>query len=282
MAANIQKGIVDLRATPSQAVQVLVADEVAPGASTKPSAEKDGKNRKHKIQDKEESMRHYLKDDERCQRCRTGSVKRDVKRSLLVCEACGAATQFMDCTYSSVGFYDSPIEWQSFSYRRITHFTEWLNSSQGKENSNISKATLHKIMGQLIRLGKCSADDIETKDVRLALKSLKLQRFYENAPSITSLLTGRPPPRFSDHEERLLKQMFHSIQAPFASVAPPERKNFLSYSYVLYKFCELLGLKYTHLFRLLKGREKLMRQDEIWRDICHQLGWRYYPTKLPK
>ena len=41
-------------------------------------------------------------------------------------------------------------------------------------------------------------------------------------------------------EERL-RIMFKDIQRPFDNNCPKERKNFLSYSYVLYKFCELLS-----------------------------------------
>ena len=60
---------------------------------------------------------------------------------------------------------------------------------------------------------------------------------------------------------------------------PPTRKNFLSYSYVLHKFCELL--EYDHLlpyFTLLKSREKLQQQDKIWKDICKDLQWQYIPS----
>ena len=60
---------------------------------------------------------------------------------------------------------------------------------------------------------------------------------------------------------------------------PPERKNFLSYSYVLHKFCELL--EYDNLlcyFSLLKSREKLQEQDKIWKKICEELKWEYIPS----
>ena len=41
--------------------------------------------------------------------------------------------------------------------------------------------------------------------------------------------------------EETLRIMFKDIQKPFDDNCPTERKNFLSYSYVLYKPCELLG-----------------------------------------
>ena len=56
--------------------------------------------------------------------------------------------------------------------------------------------------------------------------------------------------------------MFQQIQIPFSNNCPPNRKNFLSYAYVLHKFCELLEYDYLlHIFPLLKSREKLLQQD---------------------
>ena len=57
---------------------------------------------------------------------------------------------------------------------------------------------------------------------------------------------------------------------------PSDRKNFLSYSYVLHKFCELLELdELLSYFPLLKSREKLQQQDNIWEKICSSLKWQY-------
>jgi hypothetical protein len=68
-------------------------------------------------------------------------------------------------------------------------------------------------------------------------------------------------------------------QLPFDKHCPTERKNFLSYSYVLYKFCELLSEdEYLPLFPLLKSKEKLFQQDCIWRQICKELRWEFIPT----
>jgi hypothetical protein len=73
--------------------------------------------------------------------------------------------------------------------------------------------------------------------------------------------------------------MFAEIQEPFQRNKPPERKNFLSYSFTLYKFCELLGedsmLVY---FPLLKSNEKLYKQDQIWKKICKDLRWEFIPS----
>ena len=71
--------------------------------------------------------------------------------------------------------------------------------------------------------------------------------------------------------------MFKEIQVPFMKNCPQERKNFLSYSYVLHKFCQLIELDvFLVYFPLLKSREKLQQQDKIWKGICNDLNGNIY------
>lgn len=48
---------------------------------------------------------------------------------------------------------------------------------------------------------------------------------------------------------------------------------------VLYKIFQLLGLR-DHLqsFTLLKGKEKLLRMDDIFKKICAEMGWPFLPS----
>ena len=87
------------------------------------------------------------------------------------------------------------------------------------------------------------------------------------------------PPKMPQVLEERLRIMFKEIQEPFDKHCPEERKNFLSYSYVLYKFCELLGEDdFLQCFPLLKSKDKLYQQDLIWKLICKELKWEYIPT----
>ena len=79
-------------------------------------------------------------------------------------------------------------------------------------------------------------------------------------------LDGLPVPHMPPQLEERLRHMFCQIQVPFLKHAPPERKNFLSYAYVLHKFMQLLEKdEYLPSFPLLKSREKLHNQDVVWR-----------------
>ena len=108
------------------------------------------------------------------------------------------------------------------------------------------------------------------------LKKLGYNKYYEHTAHIICRLNGRQPPTITPEDEEKLKRMFKEIQEPFQKVCPKNRKNFLSYSYVLHKFVELLELDHLKvLFPLLKSREKLHQQDKIWKGICEELNWEF-------
>lgn len=120
---------------------------------------------------------------------------------------------------------------------------------------------------------------ISHSKIRSYLKKLNYNKYYEHTAHIINRLNGIPPPVITKETEDQLRRMFKDIQEPFMKVCPKNRKNFLSYSYVLHKFVELLDMNELKVyFPLLKSREKLYQQDTIWRDICKILEWPYYKS----
>ena len=108
------------------------------------------------------------------------------------------------------------------------------------------------------------------------LAILKLRKSYEHVAQITCRLTGVRPLRIPAEEEEKCRLMFIAVQPAFEKHCPSDRKNFLSYSYCLYKFFQLLGYEeFLDSFSLLKGRDKLAKQDEIFKKICEELDWEF-------
>lgn len=194
------------------------------------------------------------------------------RESELVCTNCGAAYNHMEMSENNIT-YDQEVQQNSvvnyFAYKRLNHFTEWLNSLQAKENTDIPPEVLEAVRAEFKKERASKRGDIKPSKVRAFLKKLKLNKWYEHTHTICNALNGVPAPKLPQYLEDRLKQMFGEIQEPFEKHCPPTRKNFLSYSFVLYKFCELLGedslLAY---FPLLKSSEKLYQQDAIWKLIC--------------
>ena len=116
--------------------------------------------------------------------------------------------------------------------------------------------------------------------IRKILRELNYNRYYEHIPQIIHHIGGVPSLTLTKEQEEKLRDMFVMIQEPFEQNRPKERKNFLSYSYVLYKFCEILGWnKFKDFFSLLKSKLKLYEQDLIWEKICLDLNWKFIPSQ---
>lgn len=195
-------------------------------------------------------------------------------KSIMCCTQCGYSVAYLDATSSSTA-YDEVIEFSQYSYKRVNHYLMWLALIQGKETHVVPDDILDAVMRELYerRNVRC-ATDITQKMVRESLRRLRLRRAYDHVAQITARLTGVRPPRISAETEEQLKNMFLQMQPAFHRHAPRSRTNFLSYSYVLYRCFQILGL--PHMLEgltLLKGRDKLEANDAIFRKMCVDLKW---------
>ena len=212
-----------------------------------------------------------------CKNCKV--VKRiSLVESLIICPQCGEDEIYHDngsqgLTYEQEINTDTNIH---FAYKRINHFRELLCQLQAKESSNIPNEIIDCLRYEFKKERITNVADITHAKVKLFLKKLKYNKYYENSYQITNILTGQPPPSISNELYEKFICMFMQIQEPFEKACPSSRKNFLSYNYVLYKFCELLNeLELINYFSLLKSREKLYQQDCIWKGICEIIGWKF-------
>lgn len=207
-----------------------------------------------------------------------------------VCDACGedmrvsvndATISCPECGFHKLilmdsdkpSYKDPPREVSYYAYKRINHFNEWLAQFQAKESTEIPEEVFERIEEQIKR-ERLQASSLNRSKIREILKKLKFNSFYEHVPHILSRLNGNTAPVMDRETEEKLRYLFREIQPSFQKHCPSERSNFLSYSYVLYKLCELLELDdFLHCFPLLKNRDKLYAQDKIWEKICKDLQW---------
>lgn len=167
----------------------------------------------------------------------------DSRESILVCDVCGKCSTYTEMSANNMT-YEQEIHQDvvtHFAYKRLNHFCEWLNSLQAKENTEIPEAVIEAVKAEFKKARAVTRAEIKPTKVREYLKKLKLNKWYEHTNAICNILNGVPPPKLSAELEARLKAMFAEIQEPFERNCPPTRKNFLSYGFTLYKFCELLG-----------------------------------------
>ena len=195
--------------------------------------------------------------------------------AMLGCRDCGYQ-DFILIDSEKPSYKDPPREISYFAYKKINHLNEWLAQFQAKETTEIPTEIFEQIQTELRKERIIDTLKLKPSKLREILKKLKLSKYYEHVAHIMNRLNGIQAPVLSREIEDKLRFMFREIQPSFIKHCPKGRSNFLSYSYVLYKFCQLLELDdFLPCFPLLKSREKLYMQDKIWQCICDDMGWEF-------
>jgi hypothetical protein len=214
--------------------------------------------------------------DECCKKCGVGELVSVDDEGVLICSECFVMVPHLIET-EKPSYKEAPKEVCFYAYKRINHFKEIVAQFQGKETTHISDEVISRIKCQILK-ERISVDQLtyaRTKDI---LKKLSLNKYYEHIAFIKNKL-GVSPPTFSSELEDVLYNLFTEIQSPYAANCPSYRVNFLPYYFVLYKFCQLLNeTQYLAEIPMLKDREKLIEQDEVWHKICVILNWDFIPT----
>lgn len=202
-----------------------------------------------------------------CPECKLEKIL-DAGESSYVCPFCGDSEEII---------LDEDRQIKEYSpYKRINHFKEWINQFQAKETTEIPESIFLEIITEI---NKNRIKDLSTLDrdkMKQILKKLGYNNLYEHIPYIINKLSGLEPPTINRNIEMKFIDMFTKIQEPWEKFKPTGRKNFLSYSYVLHKFCQLLEL--DHLltsFPLLKSIKNLKEQEQVWERICKSLKWEF-------
>lgn len=173
-------------------------------------------------------------------------------------------------------YKDPPPEVSSFNYKRMNHLNECLAQFQAKETTEIPDEVYDHLY---IEIHKDRIQNLATlthRQIRAYLKKLGYNRYYEHVPHILNRITGIPPLEIDKDLEERIRTMFREIQPAFNKHCPPERKNFISYNYIIHKILELLGHhELAAQFPLLKSRQKLYEAENIWQKITEELGWAF-------
>jgi hypothetical protein len=245
-----------------------------------PSAETNGPTRKQMYDEYVQRMKLSAGPEATqlmTEHCITCNIAREEISSegILVCPLCGSE-EYALVVSDFPSFRDPPKERNNYAYKKINHLNEILNQFQAKESTVIPEEVINEVVLEIRKRRINNIADLTEEDIRQILKKLNRSKYYEHRAHILSRLNGNPPPTITPEIEEKIRTMFQDIQAPFLLYCPNDRTNFLSYSYILYKFFELLELdEYKIYFPLLKSRDRLIAHDTIWKKICDYLNWEF-------
>ena len=238
-----------------------------------------------KFQPNYSPSRRFLKRDSAM--CKDCNVIYQTEKGFLVCTNCGTCTttvqQATELSYKELQEFDYRPQ---FTYDKMTHLEDWLRRFQAKENRSIPQEILDKVILEAKKERVKDLNILTEDKVKRYLKRLNLNDYYDNVIGIINRLNGRPPFTLTSEIEDKIKMMFQQIQDPYDKFKPSGRKNFLSYSYTLHKFFQILGLhEFAKYFPLLKSTDKLRQQDDIFKKIVGFMSekdpttkWVFYPS----
>lgn len=211
-----------------------------------------------------------------CNKCNT---ERTLIQSdgIYTCFQCGES-EYIIIESEIPSHKDAINEKPKYPYKKINHLIEKLNQYQSKETADIPDKVYTTIVHEIERR-RIRMDKVTPRLITSILKKYRMNCYYEHVQHIFSRVTKTPPPILTRELEEKVKFMFKQIQDPFKKYRPPDRSNFLNYSYVLHKIFLILQMpNHSKYFSLLKSREKLRAQDVIWEKICRDLEWPYHKS----
>jgi Poxvirus Late Transcription Factor VLTF3 like len=218
---------------------------------------------------------YYLKKN-LCKYCLKGEMISMEDEGILLCNTCSTISKYL-IENEKPSYREPPKEVCFYAYKKINHFKEILAQFQGKESTNIPTEVLENIKGQ-IKKERLDISNISYDELKSLLKKLGYNKYYEHINFIKQKL-GIPCISIPQETEETLCNFFLEIQYPYARHCPDYRINFLHYYYVLYKLFQLLGEdQYLSQIPMLKDKDKLIEQDNIWKKICGDLNWEFIAT----
>lgn len=212
-----------------------------------------------------------------CDKCGARNKIVCSKNATSVCLACGESQPWQNAEAQALDMLwrDTSVgKGASYSYKKANHMLSTLMRIQAKEPTVIPEEVLDNIRTKMKKLQLDPTDHrhLTPARVREILKEHKLPRFYANVHLIRFMLTGHRPPQMSEKQETDVMNLFNdvcSVYEKLQSEGKVQRSNMLSYNYVLLKALELLGYEeFSESITLLKHRERLEEQEQVWKLIC--------------
>jgi hypothetical protein len=214
-----------------------------------------------------------------CTFCRKGELISHDEEGILICNNshCGKFITYIIDSNKPTN-KEPPNEVSYTAYIRLNHFKEILSQFQAKETTQIPIEVIEKIKSRIKKERIKDYSEINYDKMREILRKLGLNKYFEHIQYINSIF-GIKPPVMNEELHETLCVLFIEIQKPWAMHCPANRTNFFNYTYTLYQLCVLLDqVQYLPYIPMMKDREKQLEQDMIWKKVCMDLDWEFFPT----
>ena len=221
----------------------------------------------------------YYVESDTCEFCNSGEMIPQDEEGILICNnpKCSKFITYIVDT-SKPNNKDPPNEVSYTAYIRLNHFKEILSQFQAKETTQIPTDVIDAIKARIKKERITDTSLLNYDKMRELLRKLGFNKYFEHIQYINSLF-GIKPPVMNEELHETLCVLFIEIQKPWAVHCPANRTNFFNYTYTLYQLCVLLDqTQYLPYIPMMKDREKQLEQDMIWKKVCQDLDWEFFPS----
>jgi hypothetical protein len=225
------------------------------------------------------NIQDYVVSSDICESCKIGELIPQEDEGILICNhsSCGKFISYI-VDSSKPTNKEPPNEVSYTAYIRLNHFKEILSQFQAKETTQIPDDVIQAIKDRIKKERIKDYKEINYDKMREILRKLGFNKYFEHIQYINSIF-GIKPPVMNEELHETLCVLFIEIQKPWALHCPPNRRNFFNYTYTLYQLCVLLDqTQYLPYIPMMKDREKQLDQDMIWKKVCMELDWMFFPT----
>lgn len=225
------------------------------------------------------NIQDYIVSSDICESCHIGEMIPQDEEGILICNhpSCGKFISYIVDSAKPTN-KEPPNEVSYTAYIRLNHFKEILSQFQAKETTQIPEEVIQAIKDRIKKERIKDFKEITYDKMRDILRKLGLNKYFEHIQYINSIF-GVKPPIMSEELHETLCVLFIEIQQPWALHCPPNRRNFFNYTYTLFQLCVLLDqTQYLPYIPMMKDREKQLDQDMIWKKVCMELDWEFFPT----
>lgn len=222
---------------------------------------------------------YYISSPDICQSCLRGELVPQDEEGILICNnsRCSSFIPYIVDNFKPNN-KEPPNEVSYTAYIRLNHFKEILSQFQAKETTQIPDEVIEIIRARIKKERIEDVSKINYEKMREILRKLGLNKYFEHIQYINSIF-GIKPPIMSEELHETLCVLFIEIQKPWAVHCPPDRTNFFNYTYTLYQLCVLLDqTQYLPYIPLMKDRDKQLAADDIWKRVCQDLDWEFFPS----
>lgn len=225
-----------------------------------------------------QSNLHLFEDSQKCKSCNESDTM--IESEMSTCKNCGVISDKIishKLSYKEIQDNYSYTPSDLF-YKRIDYFKQMLNQFQGNEQTDIPQSVIDAVLLQLKVERIDNLSKLNNSLVRRLLKKTSNSKYYEHITYIIRKINGKAPLTIPVYIEEKLINMFTEVNNIWEHVKCKDRKSFFSYPYLIHKLCQILELnEYLPYFQLLKSREKLHKQDIMWKKVIDHI--KFNPLK---